>query len=58
LLLTFISGVNNIFKKHQKKMRTVEERHDSMKAIMEVLMSKFDEMISRQRVPSHKKKGS
>jgi hypothetical protein len=27
-----------------------------MKAMMEVLMIKFDEMISRQRVPSHKEK--
>jgi hypothetical protein len=39
-------------------VRTIEERHDRMKVIIEVLMSKFDEMISRQRVHSHKKKGS
>jgi len=47
LLLTFISGINNVFKKcWTNKIRIVEERHDRMEAMMEVLMDKFDKMIS------------
>jgi hypothetical protein len=38
----------------QKKTRTIKERHAKMEAIIKVLMSKFDEMIGRQGVPSHK----
>ena len=40
----------------QKMTRTVEERHDRMEVMMKVLMNKFDEMISRQGVSSHKEK--
>jgi hypothetical protein len=36
----------------QKNTRTMEERQDKM----EELMSKFDKMISRHEVPSHKEK--
>ena len=38
----------------QKKTRTIKERHAKMEAMIKVLMSKFDEMIGRQGVPSHK----
>jgi hypothetical protein len=31
-------------------MRIVEERHDIMEFMMEVLMNKFDEMISNKEV--------
>jgi hypothetical protein len=34
----------------------VEERQDRMKVMMEVLISKFDKMISRKEVPSRKEK--
>jgi len=34
----------------------VEERHDRMEVVMEMLMSKFDKNISRQGVPSCKEK--
>jgi hypothetical protein len=34
----------------------VEGRHDRMKVVMEMLMSKFDKNISRQGVPSCKEK--
>jgi 16S rRNA U516 pseudouridylate synthase RsuA-like enzyme len=37
-----------------KEVRIMEERHDKIKATMEELMSKFDEMISRQGVLSRK----
>jgi hypothetical protein len=40
----------------QKNTRTTEERQDKMEAMMEELMSKFDKMISRHEVPSHKVK--
>jgi hypothetical protein len=40
----------------QKKTRTIKERHAKMEAMIKVLISKFDEMIGRQGVPSHKEK--
>ena len=42
----------------KKKKRTVKERQNITKVVMKVLMSKLDEMIDRQGVPSHKEKGS
>jgi len=54
-LLTFISGISNVFKICWiKEVRIVEEMHDKIKAMMEELMSKFDEMISGQGVLSRK----
>jgi hypothetical protein len=38
-----------------KKIRT-KEMHDKMEVMMKVLMSKIDEMINRQGVPSRKEK--
>ena len=38
----------------QKKAKTIEERQDRMEAMMEVLMSKFDGVISTQGVLSRK----
>jgi hypothetical protein len=40
----------------EKKKRTVEERQNIMEVMMKVLMSKLDEMINRQGVPSRKEK--
>jgi hypothetical protein len=40
----------------QKKVRIVEERQDGMEAMIEALINKFDVMINRLGVPSHKKK--
>jgi hypothetical protein len=42
----------------QKKVRIVEERQDGMEAMIEALINKFDVMINRLGVPSHKKKKS
>ena len=39
---------------NKKQMRIVEERHDIMEFMMQVLMDKFDEMISIQGVSNHK----
>jgi len=40
----------------EKKKRSVEERQNILEATMKVLMSKFDEIINRQGVPSRKEK--
>ena len=42
--------------KSVKKMRIVEEIHDKMKVMMKVLMSKIDDMISRQGASKIKEK--
>jgi hypothetical protein len=62
LRIFFFYGSNLYFRYKQclqkvlnkKRMRIVEERHDIMEFMMEVLMNKFDEMISRQGGSSRK----